>query len=312
MSATLQLDTSGGAGSLPTPAVSPSLGPSIRPWLLLGPALAFLAIFFAAPSVLLLSASFHEADSFGNPLPALSLAQYLSIFTTPYLNSSLLATAAMSLEVSVLCIVLGYPVAHSLVHAKSPTLRAILYGIVVSPLLTSVIVRTYGWVVMLAADGPINQLIVRSGLSPTPVKLLYTYPATLISVTHVLLPFSILPLAAALSQIGPELSRAAAILGATRSQIFWHITLPLSAQGVLTGALLAFTVAMGTYITPLLVGGSTQPLASIRVYVLAETLFNIPAGAALSVAMLVLTVAVSAAVIVAFRTWEVRTFGPAA
>ena len=288
-----------------------SLARRLKLWLLFGPAIAFLIVFFVTPTALLLSSSFHDTDAYGYALPGLSLGEYRTIATTPYLANSIFATAVMALEVMALCLLLGYPVAYSLVHVRSRTLRAILYSIVVSPLLTSVVVRTYGWVVMLAANGPINELLLLTRLTPTPLKLLYTYPATVISVAHVLLPFAILPLAAAISELNPDLSKAAAVLGANRVQTFWHVTLPLSAQGILAAALLAFTVAMGTYITPVVVGGATQPLASIRVYVVALTLYNIPLSAALSVALLLITACVAAAVLWIFRIWERRTYGQA-
>ncbi len=287
----------------------PGISRHLASIVLLSPAVIFLVAFFAIPAILLLLGSFHGVDRYLNATPGWSLTQYRAVLTTPYLYSTLANTTAMAAEVTALCLVLGYPVAYSLVHTRRPLVRAFLYAVVVSPLLTSVVVRTYGWIVILQGNGLLSQLVQDAHLSSNGINLLYTYPATVIAMTHVLLPFAILPLAAAIADVDPNTIRAARALGASRLQALRDVTLPLTGQGIASGGLLTFMVAMGTYITPLLVGGASQPIAATRIYVEAMTLFNLPLASAVSMLLLAITLVVAAAWVYAARVWERHTYG---
>jgi putative spermidine/putrescine transport system permease protein len=275
------------------------------------PALVFLVVFFGAPVVLLLVASFHGVNAVENETSALTISQYVQVFTTPYFNEAFLSTLEMALEVTAICLVCGYAIAWSLVHQRRPVVRALLYAIVVSPLMTSVVVRSYGWIILLSGSGPINALLLATHVTSKPLSLLYTTQATLVSVTQVLLPFAVIPATPAIANVDENMIRAATSLGASRRAVFLQVILPQTASGVMAGGIIVFIVAMGIYVTPLLVGGVSQALLATRVYVEATTVFDLPLSAALSVMLLLMTLIVVGAVSFVFRVWERRTYGEA-
>ncbi|MEU7856585.1 ABC transporter permease [Nonomuraea sp. NPDC049141] len=273
------------------------------------PLVVFLAALFLVPLVELFRLSFSPVDPYNAALPGFTLNQYKRVFTESYFYGSLLETLATALLVAALCVVLAYPAAYVLARRSAGAMRTLLFVIVISPLLTSVVVRTYGWVVLLSGNGIVNRLLVATGLRDQPARLLTSYPSVVIAVTHVLLPFAIIPLTTALGGLDHNLHRASQTLGAGPVRTFLRVTVPLSLPGVVTGALIVFALAMGIYITPLLVGGVTQPLAGIRVYDQVETVFNYPVAAALSFALLALTLLSTTLLAGAFRIWERRLHG---
>ncbi|MGW4800763.1 ABC transporter permease [Nonomuraea sp. NPDC004297] len=287
----------------------PGTGAVRRGWWYVLPLAVFLVALFLVPLVRLLRLSFSPVGPYNAALPGWTLSQYARVFTEPYFYGSLLRTAGTALLVAVLCVLLAYPAAYALARRRAGVLRTLLFVIVISPLLTSVVVRTYGWVVLLSGTGVVNKALVATGLRDQPAQLLTSYPAVVIAVTHVLLPFAIIPLTTALGGLDRNLHRASQTLGAGPVRTFLRVTVPLSLPGVVTGALIVFALAMGIYITPLLVGGVTQPLTGIRVYDQVSTVFDYPVAAALSFALLALTVVSTALLAGVFRIWERRLHG---
>ncbi|RCV50121.1 ABC transporter permease [Marinitenerispora sediminis] len=273
------------------------------------PAVLFLAALFAVPLARILELSLHPVDGTGNPLPEFSLVQYQRVLTEPFFAESLRSSLLTALLVTVLCLLLGYPVAYALARTRPGVLRTVMFVIVVSPLLTSVVVRSYGWVVLLSANGAVNRFLVATGLADAPVPLLTSYLAIVVSVTHVLLPFAVIPLTTALGGIDGNLRRASQMLGAGPIRTFWRITVPLSLPGVATGALVVLPLAMGIYITPLLVGGANRPLAGLRVYSQITSVYDYPVAAALSFTLLLLTLLCVTVLGSGFRFWERRLYG---
>ncbi|SEH02108.1 putative spermidine/putrescine transport system permease protein [Nonomuraea solani] len=280
-----------------------------RGWVYVLPLVVFLAALFLVPLARLLRLSFSPADSFNAAVSGWTLSQYGRVFTDPYFYGSLIQTGATALLVAVLCVLLAYPAAYALARRRPGVARTLLFVIVISPLLTSVVVRTYGWVVLLSGNGVVNKALVATGLRDQPAQLLTSYPAVVVAVTHVLLPFAIIPLTTALGGMDRNLHRASQTLGAGPVRTFLRVTVPLSLPGVVTGALIVFALAMGIYITPLLVGGVTQPLTGIRVYEQVSTVFDYPVAAALSFALLALTVVSTTLLAGVFRIWERRLHG---
>ncbi|GAB3403409.1 ABC transporter permease [Flindersiella endophytica] len=273
------------------------------------PLVVFLGLLFLVPLVQLLRLSFRPVDAYNAVLPGFTFGQYTRVFTESYFYGALLHTLVTAVLVALLCVLLAYPAAYYLAHRKPGTVRTILFVIVISPLLTSVVVRTYGWVVLLSGNGLVNRAIVALGLRDQPAQLLTSYPAVVIAVTHVLLPFAILPLTTALGGVDDNLGRASQILGAGPVRTFLRVTVPLSLPGAVTGGLIVFALAMGIYITPLLVGGVTEPLAGIRVYDQVTSVFNYPVAAALSFALLALTLLSVTVLGGIFRSYERRLYG---
>jgi putative spermidine/putrescine transport system permease protein len=273
------------------------------------PLLAFLVALFVIPMVKVVELSLHRVDDFGNPLPGLSATEYRQVLTDSYYYGALLHSLLTAAIVTALCILLAFPVASALARRRPGLIRTVMFVIVVSPLLTSVVVRSYGWTVLLSANGFVNRVLIDAGVLSQPANLLLSYGAVLVSVTHVLLPFMIIPLTTALRGIDATLTRASRSLGAGAVRTFLRVTLPLSLPGIATGVLIVFPLTMGIYITPLLIGGSNQPLAGIRIYNEITSVYNFPVAAALSLVLLVLSVLSVSAIGLGFRAWERRLYG---
>jgi len=247
-------------------------------WLLL-PATLFLVALFVLPVIHIVRVSFHPVAGDTSPF-----GQYVRFGRDPYYLSILWFTVKVSLMVTALDLVLGYPVALMIARANRRMAR-VLYVIVVSPLLVSLVVRTYGWMVILAPNGLVNQALRWLGATEG-VRLMYNETGVVIGMTHILLPFVVLTVTAAIQNIDPALAEAAATLGASRLEVFRRVTLPLSLPGVFVGALLVFILTLGSYVTPALLGGDRGVVISSLVFDNSILLANWPFGAAIAVAFL--------------------------
>lgn len=170
-------------------------------------------------------------------------------------------SAGMALTITLLCIVLGYPLAYYLAHAPRRVAGALMV-LVLLPFWTSVLVRTTAWIALLQTNGAVNSLLQATGLTQLPLELLYTRFATLIAMTHMLLPFMVLPLYSVMRGIDPSYVRAALSLGGRPASAFLRIYVPLTLPGLSAGGLLVFIISVGYYITPALVGGADDQMIS--------------------------------------------------
>lgn len=261
------------------PAVRGALRPGAS-WLLLAPLLVVLAFAFFWPITHLLSRSFLT--------PELSLQNYERLAGDALYWRIFGRTFWIAFWCCALSLVLGYPVAYAM--ARLPGWRAVVVAAcVLIPLWTSVLVRSYAWVFLLQRQGVVNSVLLEVGIVGAPLRMLYTEGAVLMAMTHVLLPFMILPIYATLRGIPHELERAARNLGAGRLQAFLRVTLPLSLPGVSTGVLFVFILALGFYITPAMVGGPrTLMIGTLIAQQVTDTLDWKFAGA-ISTVLLVLT-----------------------
>ncbi len=197
-------------------------------------------------------------------LPTPTLAHYERAVTAPVYLRVMLRTLRIAAIVTVLALLLAWPLAW--VMARSTGLKlAILVASVLLPLWTSVLVRTYAWMVLLQKNGVINQMLMSSGLVDEPLKLLYTETAVVIAMSHVLLPFMVLPIYSALRGIPDDYSRAAQMLGASEWATFREVIFPLSLPGVTSGCLMVFLLALGFFVTPALIGGPQQMMIATLV-----------------------------------------------
>jgi putative spermidine/putrescine transport system permease protein len=217
---------------------------------------AALVPFFVLISVFFFVPTYYVLKYAGGPgLPGSSILQ------RPGVDDVFVRTLEISVVVTLLCAIFGYVYAQAIVRARG-ALKAVLLAAVVVPFLTSLLVRSYAWTVVLGDNGPVTRflrLFLPDNLVP---HLIYNQFAVVIGTAHVLLPMFVLPLYAVLSQVNPEVERAARSLGASRTSTFLKITLPLSLPGVAAGGVLVFIQALGFYITPALLGGSGQQMAS--------------------------------------------------
>jgi len=282
---------------------------NLFPWLLLTPSLLFLLLFLLVPLLLLFDQSLTSVDSLLNPLPGYSLAQYVTVFTDPQYLHALWTTLWVSLLTAAITVLLAWPAAWLLVTTQRRGWRTLLYVILISPLLTSVVIRTFAWIVLLAQNGLINGFLLFTGLIPQPLSLLWNMNAVIIAYVQVMLPFAVLPLITSLNDIAPSLRLAAMSLGATPAMTFRRVVLPLTLPGMLTGFIIVFSLAAGSYITPLLIGGRLQPLLPIAIYQQAMQIANLPLAAALSLTLLVMTLIVAGIAGAFLKRWEKKNHG---
>ena len=248
----------------------------LPPALLIAPLVLFLAVFYAYPVGAMMWRSVGE--------PELTTAHYVTVFSSDLYGLVFWITLRISLITTLAALLLGYPVAYLL--ARLPPARAnLLLILVLLPFWTSILVRTYAWMVLLGRDGVINRLLLMLGVIGEPLRLLNTTLAVYLAMVHVLLPFMILPLYATLRSIDPQLLRAAASLGARPAAAFRQVLLPLSLPGVFAGCLLVFILALGFFITPALVGGPRDLMIAILIEQQVGTL-HWPLASALSVLLL--------------------------
>lgn len=215
------------------------------PFLLAAPLLLYMLVLYALPVVAMLLRSLND--------PACTLANYATLLDDVVFQKTFWITINTSVTVTMGCLVLGYPVAMGLVRAKS--MAPFILVIILLPFWTSVLVRSYAWMVLLGRHGLVNEALLALGMIDRPIRILNTPLATQIAMIHILLPYMILPIANALRQIDPSLIRAASGLGSTPFMTFRQVILPLSMSGVAAGTLLTFVLALGFYITPAMVGG---------------------------------------------------------
>ena len=189
-------------------------------------------------------------------------------------------------------LLVGYPLAYALVHARHVALKSAILVIAVTPLFLGEVVRTYSWIVVLGNNGFLNAVLLRLGLIDAPVQFMFTQFGVVTALVHVTLPIMVIMLAAALSHIDRDYERAAASLGAGPIRAFLTITLPLSTPGIIAGVTTAFAWTFSAFATPQLIGGGRVNMISNLVYQLGFASFNFPFAASLSVAGLLLTFAV--------------------
>ena len=193
-----------------------------------------------------------------------TLENYRRILNEDVYWKTFLFTFEISLLVTGLALLLGYPLAYA-AHAAPKGWSVVILALVVLPFWTSVLVRAYAWLVLLQRTGVINQFLQSLGIVSEPLALVHNTFGTVVATVHILLPFMVLPLYAAMQKIPADLMQAGASLGASPSHAFWRIFLPLSLPGVLAGSTLVFVLCLGFYITPELLGGGRAIMVSMLV-----------------------------------------------
>lgn len=257
---------------------------AIKGYLGLGPAFALLTIVFLLPVVYLLQLSFVGTNG------VLSLEHYARLFQTPLYLNILGNTFKIAALTTLLCLLCGYPIAYLIATTRGRS-KTILVLLVLMPFWTSVLVRSFAWLLILGRHGLLNQILINRGLTGAPLDLMYNLATVLVGMTHALMPLAILTMLAAMQNIDPNLTRAAGTLGARPAHAFWRVYFPLSVPGVAAGGLLVFITAVGFFVTPILLGSPKETmLAQIIVTQIDETLNWGFAGA---VSMLLLTASIA-------------------
>lgn len=234
---------------------------TVSPWwiLLTG---VFLVFFFVVPIVNNLLNTENLATLAAQRPPSF---YYNKLFTDPYYLNIIWVTVALSVGVTLICVVVGYPVALFLVRHSGRWSGLVIF-LLIAPLLTSIIMRTFGWRVIFARRGMLNDLLLNFDLIERPISFLQGPSSVVVGLVHVLIPFMVLSIASVLRSIDPSLEESARILGASRIKTFFKVTLPLSLDGIGTGFIIVFLLANGSFVTLLLLGGGELRTLPLLIY----------------------------------------------
>lgn len=254
---------------------------------LLLPGLLGLLVSFVFPLAYMIRMSFNRGAPDGVVEETFTLDTYIQPLTDPYYWRVTLDTFQMGVTVGLLCVLVSYPVALFLARSTSKY-RGLLIAIAIAPLLTSAVVRTYGWMVILGTNGLVNSTLDGMGLIDTPLKLTNNMTGVTIGLVEIFMPYAILAMISGFGRLSPQLEEAAGSLGASKLQVFTRVTLPLSLPGILTAFLLVFVLSISTFITPRLLGGGSVQVLATEIYDQTTGLLNWPFAAALSVILLIL------------------------
>ena len=272
--------------------------PQARAWSLLAPGTFWLTLFFAIPLGIMLAYSLMPRGIYGGVELGFTLEHYRRFFDPLYLKI-LLRTFGISLVCTVLCLLLGFPVAY--VIARAGRWKNFLLFLVVLPFWTSFLVRTYAMIFLLRDSGLINQVLLKLGLISEPLTMLYTPGAVMAGLVYGFLPFMVLPIYASLEKLDLSLLEAAEVLGARPAARFRKVTLPLSMPGVVAGCLLVFIPCLGSFLTPDLLGGAKTVMIGNLVQNQFSSARNWPFGSAAS---FILMTAVLISVVIYLRVKE--------
>jgi len=245
------------------------------------PAVLGILIIVFLPIFWLSSLSFYDAKG------ALSTENYARIFESALYKRTFVVTSQISITVTIICVLLGYPLCYWLTKMKDRT-ASILMIFVLVPFWTSILVRTYAWLVLLQRKGIINSSLVSLGIIDEPIQLAHNLTGSIIGMVHIMLPFLILPLYATMRGIDTDLVRAALGLGSTPRKAFWHVFFPMSLPGLFAGIVLVFILSLGFFVTPALLGGGRVQMLAQRIESTITIYSNWGAASALGVVLLLL------------------------
>ena len=254
------------------------------------PPLLWVASFLLLPYALLFAYSFWTVSPSRAIVQQWNLGNYRELLRNPLYLEVLFRSMRIAGSVTLLALLLGYPLAYYLSFRASGK-KELLYQMVIIPLWVSYLVRAYAWKTILGSDGVLNTLLQYLHLIRHPVEfLLYSPFAVVLTLTHIYTPFTFLPIYASLEHIPRSLVEASQDLGASPAKTFWRVILPLSLPGVLAGATFAFVLSLGDFLSPLLIGGPSGIMISNIVVSLFGAAYNWPLGAAISLCMLLLVI----------------------
>lgn len=274
-------------------------------WALAVPLAAVFALFFIAPLGLLVSISFQAERQMTG---ALGLGQYVA-FLTDGLNLAVLRdTLLVGVKATALCLLFGYPLAWLSTRVPARWQAGLIF-LIVLPIVTSVVVRTFAWIVILGRNGIVNEAILALGLSAQPLRLLFSETGVVIVLAQVQMPLMVLPLITTLQRIDPNLESASQALGAGAWRTFFKVTLPLSLPGIIAGTILTYTACVTAFVTQSLIGGSRLLYMPMLIFQQAMDLQNWPFAAAVSVIFMASVLLIVAMLVALSRSRAARLYG---
>lgn len=243
---------------------------ALRPYSLIFLSLLVLVVFFIFPLLIMLVYSFLQRGTYGGLKPIESISSYIKSLSwvsnyvrslQPIYVEIYFRSLWMAVFTTILCLLIGYPMAYFISLKVKPSLKNTMLTLVVIPFWTSFLIRTYAWIIILRTEGIINHALIGMGLIHSPIEtLLYSQFAVMLGLVYGELPFMILPLYASIEKLDLSLLEAAEDLGANAFRTFWRVTVPLTAPGIAAGIVLVFIPTIGSFITPDLLGGAKSIL----------------------------------------------------
>ena len=261
----------------------------LAPWALLVPSGLFLGLMVAA-SLMMLRISFGAKNA---EYDVWILGNYVKLTDSLYWKS-IVTTLKLAFFSAMLVVLLGFPIAMFMARVRSEAIRRVVLFTILLPLLMNLLLQSFGWLILLAPTGLLNQILQSLGLTDRPILLIFNETGVLLALVQTALPLAVLPMASAIRTIPESLEEAAATLGANRLQVLWHVVLPLSLPGIIAASLLVFAYNASAFVVPLLLGGLRVWMVALLIRDLMGPQLNWPLGAALAVVLVVLTLSVLA------------------
>jgi len=259
------------------------------PWLLAAPGALLFTALVVVPLALTLMLSFHVYDAATGVKDAYTLAHYTSILSDSYFLNIFWRTLRLAALTTLICAAIGAPEAYILSRMREPW-RSVFLLAIIGPLLVSVVVRTFGWSMLLGPAGLVNEAFRALGLGT--VKILYTETAVVIALVHVMLPFMVIPVWTSLQKLDPMVEAAAWTLGASRFTALRRVVMPQVTMGLLSGSLVVFGLSASAFAIPALLGGRRLKMAATLVYDEYMHELNWPLGAAIAILVLVINLVI--------------------
>jgi putative spermidine/putrescine transport system permease protein len=265
------------------------------------PLAALFVAFFIAPLLVLLALSLHGDVA----MKAWTLSNYAKFFADSFSTSILFDTLLLGVKATLVCLVFGFPIAW-LCASAGARWQSVLLFLVILPILTSVVVRTFSWIVILGRQGVLNQIALGLGLVSEPLRLLYTEVGVVMVLAQVQMPLMVLPILTVLSRMDPNLADASRVLGAGEWRTLWKVTLPLSVPGIIAGCILTYSASITAFVTQSLIGGARLIYMPLDIYQQAVGANNWPFAAAISIIFMIAVMAVVAVLSLIARRSETQ------
>ena len=259
----------------------------VVPYAMTAPAVALFAAIVVVPLVMTVLLSFHTFSTSEGIQTVFVAKNWHELFSDPYFGEMFLRTLRISLWVTLICALAGGAEAYIL-NRMSPRAKAIFLLVILGPLLISVVARTLGWALLFGGEtGVVNKALLAAGVITTPIAFMFTETGVVVALSHVLMPFMVLSVWAALQRLDPQIENAARSLGASQATLLRRVVLPQVMPGVLSGAIVVFALAASAFATPAIIGGRRLKVASTLAYDEFLNTLNWPLGAAVAVLLLV-------------------------
>ena len=248
---------------------------------LIGPATVLILAGFLAPTVIMAMLSLRDYSGMQGIGTDWTLSNYIGVLGDWFYLETILRTLALGLGVTLLCLVIGFPLALFILRV-GPMVQTLAILLVIFPLLCNIVVRSFGWMVLLSPRGVINETLLTAGLIAQPLDLMFNLTGVIIGLVQIYLPFMVLLLVPALQNIPTDVEAAALTLRSSRVRVFFTITVPLASPGIITGSILVFVLSISALVTPRMLGGPTYRVMATQIYDEFMTNLNWPSGAALA------------------------------